>query len=187
MSPCLRGFPFSSHFRLVHQGENAPSGYGKVSELGEIGQGGSQRVEHTGADHEEQHKHKDGKLSSQQEIRSAQHHQSQSGPHQCNAQQHERTQQSLLTDAGAAQFRKSIAQADKAVAQQVVSFITRMPCRYSSKRFPALILACICLPLNFFCTLVLIHRTSRQPAVRRTWQRPSASRSIPARGMPARA
>lgn len=36
-----------------------------------------------------------------------------------------------------------------------------MPCKYSSKRFPALILACICLPLNFFCTLVLIHRTSK--------------------------
>ena len=117
-----RSLPFAFHLRLVHQRENAPSGNGEVAELRKVGQRRSQRVEHARADHEEQYEHEQRKFASQQQVGSAQHHQSQSGPHQCNAQQHERTQQSLLTDAGAAQFRKSIAQADKAVAQQVVSF-----------------------------------------------------------------
>ena len=35
-----------------------------------VSQGGSRRVKHTGTDYEKQHEHKDGKLSSQQQIRS---------------------------------------------------------------------------------------------------------------------
>lgn len=71
---CHRGLPFSFHFRLVHQGKDTSSCNGKVSELCEIGQGGSQWVEHTGTDYEKQHEHKYGKLASQQQVCSAQHH-----------------------------------------------------------------------------------------------------------------
>ena len=117
-----RRLPFAFHLRLVHQRENTPSGNGEVAELRKVGQRRSQRVEHARADHEEQHEDEQREFASQQQVGSAQHHQGQSGPHQCNAQQHERPQHGFLTDTGTAQFRKSIAQADKAVAQQVVGF-----------------------------------------------------------------
>ena len=117
-----RGLPVALHLRLPHQRENAPSGNGEIAELRKVGQRRSQRIEHARADHEEQHEDEQREFAAQQQIGSAQHHQGQSGPHQRNAQQHERTQQGLLTDAGAAQLRESVAQADEAVAQQVVGF-----------------------------------------------------------------
>ena len=87
---CRRRLPFSFHFRLVHQGKDTSSCNGKVSELCEIGQGRSQWVEHTGTDHEKQHKYEDGKFPSQQQICSAQHHHRQPCTYQRDAQQDER-------------------------------------------------------------------------------------------------
>ena len=55
---CRRGLPFSLHLRLFHQGKDACSGNREIAELGKIGQGGSQRVEHTGTDYKEQDKDK---------------------------------------------------------------------------------------------------------------------------------
>ena len=119
---CRRRWAFPIHFRLVHQGKDTPSGNGKVAELGEIGQGGSQRVEHAGTDHEEQYEDENGKFSPKKEIGSAQHHHRQPGTDYRDAQQDERPQQGFLTDASTAKFGKGIAQPDKTVAQQVVGF-----------------------------------------------------------------
>ena len=119
---CRRGLPFPFHFRLVHQRKDASSGNGEIAEFGKVGQGGSQRVEHTGADHEEQHEDKQRKFPSQQEVCTAQDHQRQPGTNQRDAQQDEGTQQGFLTDAGTAQPGKGFAQPDETVAQQVVGF-----------------------------------------------------------------
>ena len=87
---CCRGRAFPFHLRFVHQGKDTPSGNGKVAELREIGQSGSQRVEHTGANHEEQHEYENGKLASQQQVSAAQHHHCQPSTYQSDAQQDER-------------------------------------------------------------------------------------------------
>ena len=58
-----RRLPFPFHFRFVHQAKDASSGNGEITELGEIGQGGSQRIEHTGTDYEEQYEYEYGKLA----------------------------------------------------------------------------------------------------------------------------
>ena len=43
---------------------------------------------------------------------------------------------------------------------KLYAFITRMPCRYSSKRFPALILASICRTLSLRWAILLSNRTA---------------------------